>query len=127
MSGRRVAAILCLVLLAACSAATTAPKKPTAFGIVTGTLAPTYPFRNVEHGLGGTVTFTANDGQQYTVRVPDSGDFTYRLPVGTYTADGGSPGILSASGAEYRCYDLQTVRIVKDTVTHTAVTCPAPG
>jgi hypothetical protein len=71
------------------------------------------------------VTFTSGSGRQYTVRVPDDGRFSLRVPTGTYTANGGSPHVLvrNATKAEVRCYAYRFVHVTTGSTTPTAVTC----
>jgi hypothetical protein len=71
------------------------------------------------------VTFTSGTGRPYTVRVPDDGRFSLRVPTGTYTANGGSPDdrVRNATKAEVRCYDYHFVHVTTGSTIRTAVTC----
>ena len=95
------------------------------FGTVTGVLQETGVgalFKDAP--LPGSVTLTSGGGQQYTVRVPNDGRFTLRVPIGTYTADGGSPDLrVGVTGAEVQCYDLHTVIVTKVSSAPIAVSC----
>jgi hypothetical protein len=52
------------------------------------------------HGIPGKVTLTAADGHVLTVEVGKSGDFSIRVPVGTYRVVGYSPDITGMDGKE---------------------------
>ena len=71
------------------------------------------------HPLPGTVVFNSPQGTHASVRVGADGTFSATLPVGTYTAVGHSPRVIS-SGREMTCDALKAV-IVSATKTERIV------
>lgn len=100
----------------------TAPHRP---GRVSGLLQE--ESAGPSRSIPGTVTLAADSGRQYTVGVPADGEFTLRVPMGTYTANGGSPEVRTArpDHAEVRCYDLSYIHVVTGAVASAVVLCRA--
>ena len=73
----------------------------------------------------GTVTLVADNGRQYSVRVPPGGRFSLRVPTGTYTANGASPEVRAAKPghAEVRCYDLSYIHVATAVAASAVVLC----
>jgi len=67
----------------------------------------------------------ADNGRQYSVRVPPGGRFTLRVPTGTYTANGASPDVRTAKAghAEVRCYDLSFIHVATGATASAVVLC----
>jgi hypothetical protein len=119
-----VTTLLAALFLTGCSGAPK-PSQPVTFGRVTGVLQE-IGVGHFQKGapLPGTVTLTAGAGEQYTVRVPNDGRFGLRVPIGTYTADGGSPALrMAVTGAEVECDDLHVVHVETGSTTPITVSC----
>ena len=92
--------------------------------VATGTVAGILQLSTVSTPTGepGSVTLTSGSGQTYTVRVPFNGMFTTEVAVGSYTAVGYSPLVLS-DGVPLRCMAQSPVVVVPGKTTQVTVTC----
>jgi hypothetical protein len=73
----------------------------------------------------GTVTFTSLRHGTFTVQVDSSGQFSMKLPVGSYHLTGRSPKV-TANGVEYPCVRPAAVNVGVDDDVHVAVNCIVP-
>jgi hypothetical protein len=75
--------------------------------------------------IPGTVTFTSLRHGTFTVQVGSSGQFSMKLPVGSYHLTGRSPKVTSG-GTESPCVRPAAVNVGVDDNVHVAVNCIVP-
>lgn len=105
-----------LLALASCSSSPQTGSVTGVFKTVGG--APGYG----THPLPGTVVFSNPQGTHVSVRVDADGTFSATLPVGTYTAVGDSPRVMS-NGREMVCDALKPVIVSANKTEQIAVEC----
>lgn len=73
--------------------------------------------------LSGTLTFTGESGQKFSVGVGSSGVFSTRLPAGSYTVSGVSAQISEGGSA---CSAPLTAHVRTGETSRILVVCPVP-
>jgi hypothetical protein len=81
--------------------------------------------QSVPRPVPGTVTFTSLRHGTFTVQVGSSGQFSMKLPVGSYHLTGRSPRVMSG-GTETPCIRPAAVNVGVDGNVHVAVNCIVP-
>jgi hypothetical protein len=103
------------------------PKKGIISGVLTrvGGAIGTGNNQPTVHPVPGTITFTSLRHGTFTAQAGSNGQFSLKLPIGSYHLSGQSPKVM-VNGTEERCLRPAAVNVGVDENVHVEVNCVVP-